>query len=334
MSETQNISTMAEQLSADLFKWFKWKVSGSMNIDNECVIENHRKNTHPSDIVFNYYDPYSGKRIYLNCDLKSYSKDSISKKNFTDVLTSLAMSIECSEISEDWKENYLMSDVESYEITGLLFIFNHDNQSKKLLKDILQKIKLKSIPLRKGQRITVIGPEEISYFTNIVNDLKDMKSREIFKSFDDYTFFYPDLSLKKRHNSNNDEWNNPATIEYLTSPWMIVKYKNDRNNLDNYIIYYRGRGDSVDVFVYLIDTLSAYQLVTSENSVTVRLYQSHQKASIYFERAIEQYLQSWNMDSSRRDDLVNFKASSITNIISTEYNQYEIGMGIRGWDDE
>jgi len=78
MSETGNIEELAKLVSNDIFKWFKWKTCALKDADWKCVIDDHKKRTHPADVVFYYDDPYSGNVIYLNTDLKSYKKGSIS----------------------------------------------------------------------------------------------------------------------------------------------------------------------------------------------------------------------------------------------------------------
>jgi len=78
MSETSNIAKMAELLSSELFSEFLWKRTGPVDQDWKCVLESHHKNTHPSDVVFYYDEPYEPVRTYVNCDLKSYSADTIS----------------------------------------------------------------------------------------------------------------------------------------------------------------------------------------------------------------------------------------------------------------
>ncbi|WNP27011.1 hypothetical protein RNZ41_07910 [Moraxella sp. DOX410] len=336
MGETQNTARMAEFLADEIFKWFKWKRVGTTNVDFNCVLkEKHNNKTHPIDAVFTYFNPYSGKQVYLNTDLKSYAKSTLSGKNFTDELNSLGKSIECAEISSEWKDNFVVAIDKPYIIDGLLFIFNHDNSSGKELDDILNQLKIDKINIKKGQRLIIFSPREIDYFYTIVNDIKNFKAQEKFKSFDDYTFFYPDLKKSRRHNTNDDEWQNPATYELLTAPWLIVKYNNPSSKFkESYIVYYNGRGDSVDEFIYLIDTLSAYQLVSSDKEVQVRFYNSHKNVVSFFEKAKDLYLQSWNLDKSRKKDLENLKPSSITSILKVQYNEFEIGMDIRGISNE
>lgn len=82
MSETGNIEELAKIVSGDIFKWFKWKVCALKDADWKCVIDSHKKNTHPSDVVYYYDDPYSGDVIYINTDLKSYKKEVLAQQEY------------------------------------------------------------------------------------------------------------------------------------------------------------------------------------------------------------------------------------------------------------
>nr|WP_315206710.1 hypothetical protein [uncultured Albidiferax sp.] len=78
MAETANIAAIAEKLSGELFAEFFWKRTGPMNENWACAKpDHHNVKTHPSDVVFYYDEPYAKQRIYVNCDLKSYAKSSI-----------------------------------------------------------------------------------------------------------------------------------------------------------------------------------------------------------------------------------------------------------------
>lgn len=92
MAETANIAAMAERLSNELFSEFFWKRTGPMNANWACQKQQrHEKKTHPSDVVFYYDDPYSRHRVYVNCDLKSYAKSSITAPALRGALESLSM---------------------------------------------------------------------------------------------------------------------------------------------------------------------------------------------------------------------------------------------------
>jgi hypothetical protein len=69
MAETGNIEALAQLVAKDIFKWFKWEQSPVNDVNWECVQDHHEKSTHPSDTVFVYINPYSGKRIYREFNL-------------------------------------------------------------------------------------------------------------------------------------------------------------------------------------------------------------------------------------------------------------------------
>ncbi len=67
MAETGNIETLAKMVSRDIFQWFKWKSCPLTDVNWECVLEEHtKKKTHPSDVVYYYDEPYSGKTTYTH----------------------------------------------------------------------------------------------------------------------------------------------------------------------------------------------------------------------------------------------------------------------------
>lgn len=73
MSETTNTAALANKVFDEIFQWLKWELCTPKDINWECCNqEKHNTKTHPSDIVFYYKDPYTGKTQYINTDLKSY----------------------------------------------------------------------------------------------------------------------------------------------------------------------------------------------------------------------------------------------------------------------
>lgn len=80
MAETKNIAEMSAILSDELFAEFLWTRTGPADTNWPCEDkELHKVLTHPSDVVFYYDNPYSLSRTYINCDLKSYASNSITK---------------------------------------------------------------------------------------------------------------------------------------------------------------------------------------------------------------------------------------------------------------
>src|SRR4051812_17983997 len=99
MGESQNICSLAERLSSDLFSTFGWELIGETNFNFPCEDETaHRKESshhHPCDCIFSYRDPYTDKTQYLLTDLKSYASSTLEKKDLQGTLRDLAKSVEC-----------------------------------------------------------------------------------------------------------------------------------------------------------------------------------------------------------------------------------------------
>lgn len=141
MAETINIAKMAEKLSKGIFNEFLWGRMEHTNINWPCENqEAHEVKTHPSDVVFWYNEPYSQSRTYVNCDLKSYAKGTIKTQAIREAIESLAKSLRCAEISQEFSDTYIHPDV-SANIQGLLFVYNHDNEYDKDFTKILEKVK-------------------------------------------------------------------------------------------------------------------------------------------------------------------------------------------------
>ena len=128
--ETGSIAEMAKRVSRDVFKWFKWQLVPLYDQNFDCLKqEKHaptkkQEHTHPVDVVFTYNDPYLDHPVLLNSDLKSYSKSSITSPNIRSALRSLALTIDCARVSEEWRARY--DKTGTAEIRGLLFVYNHD----------------------------------------------------------------------------------------------------------------------------------------------------------------------------------------------------------------
>ena len=113
MAETENLAKLAELVSKDLFSRFLWGNTGSKNQNWPCEREQHApRKTHPSDVVFYYDEPYSLRRTYVNCDLKSYATGSITSLAVTAALENLADSLSCLEISSAWRDMYIHEDTD------------------------------------------------------------------------------------------------------------------------------------------------------------------------------------------------------------------------------
>lgn len=344
--EVANITEVATKVSKDIFKWFKWDSIPVMDMNFSChKPEQHmkqskskknkatEKHTHPIDVVLKYFDPYLNKIILLNTDLKSYSRSSINSSKIKEAICSLAKTIDCARGSAEWQDRYVLEE-SSFEVRGMLFIYNHDNGYDKDFFNHLKSIKTESIGIKSDQIIHIIDPQRIRYLSTVIADMMKLHAdKELPRN--NYTFFYPDLYLHKSH-GNSDKY--PATIELLCSPFMIIKH--DRFNIYNeitgekeseanegYIIYYNQDGSSDYEFMYLFDSLSRFQILSSKAQVKIRV--AHHKPSdnikSNYKKAINNYIKSWCFDEYKKRDLDRIELE-IVNITQPHYNP-----GILSW---
>ncbi|MDC7708298.1 hypothetical protein [Vogesella indigofera] len=289
MAETINIAKMAEKISKGIFNEFFWGRMEHTNINWPCEkTEKHEVKTHPSDVVFWYDEPYSQSRAYINCDLKSYAKNSINAVNIREAIESLAKTINCAEVSQDFNDKYIHPDV-SPNIQGMLFVYNHDNGYDKDFSKILDKVKCEDLDLPKGSKIIVFGPEDILWLNNVHHEIIHLRGGAGILPERDYCkFFYPPLIGRK---NIQPEHAKAATLEMLTAPWIILSYTNPNNvNNKGYIVFMRKQGHTVDEFLYLIEYLVHHHVIRSEVKVTIRILEPHLNASANFSKAKDQYI--------------------------------------------
>jgi len=215
---------MAEHVHRTCLMEFGWDQVGPRDQNWECVIPSHGKQTHPSDIVFHYSNPYSegDLRTYVTTDLKSYSTGSLTKASLRNAIQSLILSTECANVSQSFQEHYTRPSG-NIEVVGLLFIYNHDSSYDKVFRSVLiHSMESISCELRQGQRVFVMGPEDVLYAHDIATDIKLQRGDGHYPSNKlDLEFFYPDLVRRKANHSQNKA----ASLEMLLSPYQIVRYK-------------------------------------------------------------------------------------------------------------
>ena len=336
MAETANISQVANKISNDIFKVFFWEMHAQQDTNFECVLEDHKtesgaqKLTHPGDVVFHYFDPYLNKRIYLHTDLKSYKKSTLQVTRIRESLKSLAMTVECAAVSESWRKKFLPIDHEVYEVRGLLFVANHDGKAVDKFSPLLGGISKTNIPVAKGQTLHVLGPTEITALYSIATDIKLAIADNKLSSL--YRFFYPDLTLWKRHTA--DDQRVGATIELLLSPYFIIRHPaivSEGTTIlrPGSVVYYSRPGDTVEEFVYLLDSLSRYQLVNSRESIRIVAFKQERSSELKnnFEKAKNRYCNMWGFDGERAAEVHAVSIDAISQICPN-YSPDEIGWRI------
>ena len=213
-------------------------------------------------------------------------------------------------------------------MVGLLFIYNHDSSYDKNFRSLLvHSMEGISHELRQGQRVLVMGPEDVLYAHDIANDIKLQRADNHYPSNRlELEFFYPDLVRRKANHSQNKA----ASLEMLLSPYQIVRYKmpNGAETVTKYTVYYRGEGADYHEFAYLIDGLFRYQILQHAHEVTICMARPHNDAPSRLERAKEAYVQHFHGLSEMRNRLNIIKYRGITNI-APRFGPVELGMEAR-----
>lgn len=336
---------MAEIVSNEIFNFFKWGRVDLYNINFQCKkpTEHSSKDTytHPVDVVYHYLDPYTGKRVIFNTDLKSYAAGTITTHKVRNALKSLAKTIECAKLSSEWKERYAQFP-EAPDIRALLFVYNHTGSfDKEFYSTFFHKkadekkqiIDPASIPLKKGHLLHIIEPLRISYLFTVINDLKSLISDRKFPFIDEskHWFYYPELHLHKTH---FDKYLRAASIEMLCSDFLIIGHDevvNNRNEVSEksgFIVYYNGRGESREEFIYLLDTLSKNQLLDSSATIKIRCthHDKHPDITTSFKNAITDYSAAWGFDEYKKNRLSEIEKNFYTiSQIKTILSDVDVG---------
>lgn len=347
--ETSQIAKMAEFVSKELLDWFRWERVPLPDQNFECVkakihAPRKEKHTHPVDAVFWYFDPYLGRKVYFNTDLKSYAKGSIDAGQIFPALKSLAQTIDCARVSEEWQKRYVLGE-DPFEIRGLLFVYNHDADYDKSFYELLSSpvkkrgkksesaVKLETLPIQSGQTVHILEPQLISYLTTLVADAQRLHTEGTFPE-KHYEFYYPELKLHKTHGASLTR---PATVEMLCGPFQIIrhekiqKYNESTKAVEDrypegFVIYYNRTGSSAEEFMYFFDILSSCQILDGNHKIRVRL--AHNKLAddvrSNFNRAISMYSQEWGFDEHKRARLEQIEVQTIE-IAKYSFSRVNIG---------
>ena len=272
MSETSNITKIAELVSRDLFAPFHWQRNHITNCNWKCMHpETHKTHfgTHPTDVVWYYDEPYEAKRTYIQADLKSYAVGSLSKSSILTSLKNLIMSVECAPDSAEWRRKYLVDDGIPFRVLGLLFLYNHDGQFDSDFSSLIADAFAGTpFPMNPETKIMIMGPNHIWDLYSIASNIKQLGSEtgEIIQAIP----FYPEGRIRQFRRL--PEGSIPAaTIDFLFSDVLLFKMKpvvfdGDYQQLH---VYYRGAGNTKEEFLHLFDSFFRYQTIDSATKIVI-----------------------------------------------------------------
>ncbi len=324
MSETKQIAEMANKVSNELFEVFKWKRKLVEDHSWECVNpEQHgNKKDHPSDCVFYYQNPYDNETKYINTDLKSFKNKSITKGNINTAIHSLSYATNCAPYNPNWQR--LFQPEESSTVLGMLFIYNHCNTYNGDFNAIMESINIEYNHLEQRSQIYVCSPYKVTELYSIASDIQKMTGKGELPLPEEYCFFHPNEMMTKNH--FDSDYNEPATIEILTSPWIIIKHGKARKCDAGYLIYYTGEGREIDEFVYFLDALSYYQILNNKSSVRIKFTKTNAHAALNLTEAIDRYLSDLGHQKEKVEDMINSMVMGTIDKTHPQFTAVEIGL--------
>jgi len=294
--ETKNIDEIAGIISSRIFYELGWQQKITTDISWDCCMRSHLtatqlkaevpKKTHPTDIVFKYNDPYTDVAQYIQTDLKSYSSKTLD--GYTPILNairSLSQQVECAPRNPFWKKTFLDSLQEKFNVNGMLFIYNHDNEYDKDLYEKLSGAATAKYNIPLESIISVIDPKLIRFLLDVTENIEkrravtDKISQEIgllwqkIPEFENCTFFYPD-----KHNKIAAKGKKlPATLEMITSGMIFYSYEHnfirddDGERVHKKIlnVFWQEDVNSAKHFIFILEYIFNYQLLNQFDKIFI-----------------------------------------------------------------
>ncbi len=332
---------MAELASTEIFSVFGWKDVPPRNQNWTCVEKKrHGKSkgpgTHPTDTVWTYTEPYSGKTVYVNADLKSFASSTIETTDLAKALRSLSRSVECAPKSSGWQRLYADAS-RNYEVIGMLFVYNHDGLYKKKFGEDLKPITPSRLDLQAKDFVGVVGPDRVTYLNSVAKEVKSLQADGKIPPKSHRYFFFPHLTrgmaAHQKHSS--------VPLDHLLSPLVTLGYEFSTAETlptgvarEGVIGFYDGCGESKAEFKYLLDYFIKYQIADGKREITVSLFQPIPDAAAVFERAKAEFARDhWPVGNTSEAQFAELLGSiryrEIQSVVQ-RFSEVNLGMQSRG----
>ncbi|EJH2587900.1 TPA: hypothetical protein ACVO3I_002655 [Vibrio diabolicus] len=333
MAETKHIGAIAEIISSQIFTEMKWHISDKTDINWDCCMRSHltkrqqeaeqpKVKTHPTDVVFSYPDPYNSEvTIYVQTDLKSYSKETI--QNYSGIMKtirSLAQQVECSSKSQEWRNEFLLQQPSKYVVHGMLFIYNHDKEYDADLFSKLAGVPNAEYGLPADSVMAVFDPKIIRFLLSVVEEINrrraiptDTPAEEILwqkiPERNKCGFFYPD-----KHNKISFKGSQrPASLEMITSGMLMFEYEHDYfydvdgNQITRYKkkilnIFWNEEIVSKNPFIFILEYIFNYQLMNQFDRIYICTPFSSNSGE-YLRNAITSYAGMYSFNNQQLETL-------------------------------
>ncbi|WP_279488766.1 hypothetical protein [Aeromonas veronii] len=340
MAETKNIDEIAGIVSSRVFYELKWEFNKKTDLNWQCCMRSHLSDsqakaiepnkTHPTDVVFSYTDPYTNIVQYIQTDLKSYSKVTIEKKHSKGILEaveSLGQQVECAKLSNEWQKMYLKNKSSNFNVHGMLFIYNHDNEYDSELFERIPNVEKARFPLPDTSLIAIFSPRLIRFLLDVTENIEARRNIDgratqqkelLWQKIPDYTlcsFFYPD----KHNKFVARDKNLPASLEMITSGMLFYSYEHnflradteDGERITKRIlnIYWQEDINTEEHFIFLLEYIFNYQLLHQFDRIYI-ITPFSSASGDYLEEAIKSYAQLYSFTTSQLE-LVNERVKSL-----------------------
>ncbi|WP_353244641.1 hypothetical protein [Providencia sp.] len=322
MAETKNIDEMAHIISDKIFTELKWQWNHDYtDINWPCCDPAHGKKTHPTDLVFSYVNPYTGLTQYIQTDLKSYQKSSISPQKIGNAIKSLAMQVKCARDSTEWARYYRQGETR-YGLHGMLFIYNNDDHYDTELLETIESNATRDFALPKDSTLSIYSPRLIRFLMTVVENIKSRRAIEEDESDErvwqmlpkrsQCGFYYPD----KHNKCSDDSVKHPATNEMITSGMLLYEYEHPVYKKNVLNIYWDEEIENENYFIYLFEYIFNYQMLNVFEKVYV-ITPFSSKAAVHFKTAHKLYEAQYAVTEAQRDKLHRIKLIGMDTVKTT-----------------
>jgi hypothetical protein len=201
-------------------------------------------------------------------------------------------------------------------------VYNHDGAYDKGFGELLAQIDIKELEIPRSSKLVVLGPSDIFWLDNVRTEIVQMRGMGALPAREDCRFHYPSLVRKKNVQPDNSR---AATLEMLTGPWITLSYSDQSTRKDGFVVFYRGRGETTEEFLYLLDYLQNYQMDSSHVDIHVKILDSDGSAQAMFGKAVDQYLDEFKGGPDWKQKLERIAFNQMSHV-KIRFSELEIGM--------
>ena len=209
----------------------------------------------------------------------------------------------------------------------MLFVYNHDGDYDKSFDEFVSNMKYEELRVPKGTRLILFGPQEIRWLDNIRYEIVYMRGKKQLPEAGDCSYKYPELMRRKNVQPSLAR---AATVEMLTGPWILLEHgpipaaMNVAASTGGIVVFYKGKGENTEEFLYLIDSLMSYQMIKPNVRIRIRLLDAADHAQKNFRHAQDEYIKLYGGGTEIETLLRAIEFGSIANV-HTSFSTEDIG---------